>query len=239
MPTALLLHRRSYRESSLLLECLVAGEGRMPLVARGGAKGKHSGILQPFQPLTLQWRGRGELKTLTRVEAAAPPVLLKQRLLYCGLYLNELLMRLLPRGDGCDSLMQAYWKTLLRLVHQDHPDWELRCFELLLLREIGYGVVLDRTSDGEPVLDDSSYAYHVGLGISEKYSAADDLVHGATLLALHHGEWRHDWQRHEAKLLMRRLIDHSLDYRPLKSREMFRLAGGDRFQVVGGYESKI
>jgi DNA repair protein RecO (recombination protein O) len=232
MPTALLLHRRSYRESSLLLECLVAGEGRMPLVARGAAKGRHSGILQPFQPLTLQWRGRGELKTLTSVEAAAPAVVLKQRLLYCGLYLNELLMRLLPRGDGCDSLMQAYWKTLLRLASDDHPDWELRRFELLLLREIGYGVVLDRTSEGEAVVDDGMYAFHVGLGVCEQHGAADDLVHGATLLALHRGEWRHEWQRHEAKLLMRRLIDHSLDYRPLKSREMFRPGGpsvaGDR-----------
>ncbi|HBH36525.1 MAG TPA: DNA repair protein RecO, partial [Gammaproteobacteria bacterium] len=97
MRAAFLLHRRPYRDTSLLLECLIAGEGRMPLIARGAAKGRLKGILQPFQPLMLKWRGRGEVMTLTHAEAAEKPVDLKKKLLYCGFYLNELLMRLLPR----------------------------------------------------------------------------------------------------------------------------------------------
>ncbi len=222
MRAAFLLHRRPYRNTSLLLECLVAGEGRMPLIARGAAKGRLKGTLQPFQPLTLRWRGRGEVMTLTHAEAAEKPVDLKKKLLYCGFYVNELLMRLLPRGDACDNLMQVYWKTLLHLQYGEYPDWELRRFELLLLQETGYGVVLDATCEGEPVSSNKVYFYQIGLGITQDRSAADVLIHGETLLALHRGEWRHARERHEAKLLMRRLIDHSLDYKPLKSRELFR-----------------
>ena len=160
--------------------------------------------------------------TLTHAEAAEKPVDLKKKRLYCGFYLNELLMRLLPRGDACDNLMQAYWKTLLHLQHSEYPDWELRRFELLLLQETGYGAVLDVTSEGEPVSRDQMYAYHVGLGVTQDHSDTDALIQGGALLALHQGEWRHARERHEAKLLMRRLIDHSLDYKPLKSRELFR-----------------
>ncbi len=222
MRAAFLLHRRPYQNTSLLLECLVAGEGRMPLIARGAAKGRLRGILQPFQPLTLQWRGRGEVMTLTHAEAAEKPLDLKKKVLYCGFYLNELLMRLLPRGDACDNLMQIYWKTLLHLKYSEYPDWELRCFELQLLQETGYGVVLDRTCEGEPVSSNESYSYTIGQGVTQCFAEADTLIQGKTLLALHQGEWRHARERHEAKLLMRRLIDHSLDYKPLKSRELFR-----------------
>ncbi|MEN8214533.1 MAG: DNA repair protein RecO [Pseudomonadota bacterium] len=221
MRAAFLLHRRPYRDTSLLLECLVAGEGRLPLIARGAAKGRLKGILQPFQPLQLQWRGRGEVMTLTHAEAAEKPLVLQQQRLFCGLYLNELLMRLLPRGDACDHLLQAYWKTLLQLEHSDTPDWELRCFEVQLLQETGYGVALDVTSDGMPVNSHNKYSYLAGQGISGESSSADVAVHGETLLALHRGEWQHARQRHEAKLLMRRLLDHALDYKPLKSRELF------------------
>ncbi len=222
MRAAFLLHRRPYQNTSLLLECLVAGEGRMPLIARGAAKGRLRGILQPFQPLTLQWRGRGEVMTLTHAEAAEKPLDLKKKVLYCGFYLNELLMRLLPRGDACDNLMQIYWKTLLHLKYSEYPDWELRCFELQLLQETGYGVVLDRTCEGEPVSSNENYSYTIGQGVTQCFAEADTLIQGKTLLALHQGEWRHARERHEAKLLMRRLIDHSLDYKPLKSRELFR-----------------
>jgi len=222
MQPAFLLHRRPYRNTSLLLECLVAGEGRMPLIARGAAKGRLKGILQPFQPLMLKWRGRGEVMTLTHAEAAEKPLELKKKLLYCGFYLNELLMRLLPRGDACDNLMQTYWKTLIHLEHGEHPDWQLRRFELLLLQEIGYGAVLDITCEGVPVSSNKTYSYTIGQGVTQDCSGENTLVHGETLLALHQGEWQHARERHEAKLLMRRLIDHSLDYKPLKSRELFR-----------------
>ena len=70
---AYLLHRRPFRNTSLMVECLVEGEGRFPLVARGGAKGRLQGVLQPFQPLMISWSGKGEVKTLSKAEPASPP----------------------------------------------------------------------------------------------------------------------------------------------------------------------
>src|SRR5512138_566209 len=98
---AYLLHRRPYRETSLLIEAFTAGSGRIALIAkgaRGGRKG-NAAILQPFQPLLISWTQRGEVGTLTAVEPREQALALHGTTLFSGFYLNELLMRLLARND--------------------------------------------------------------------------------------------------------------------------------------------
>jgi len=85
MMPAFVLHRRPYQNTSLLLECFVAGCGRLPLVAKGAARSKLKAELQPFQPLAIDWRGRGEVKTLTGAETTDKPLALHGKRLYCGL----------------------------------------------------------------------------------------------------------------------------------------------------------
>ena len=67
-------------------------------------------LLQPLTPVTVGWSGSGELATLTAVEARAAPVALIGEGLLCGLYLNELVLRMPSRilvisksksGDRC------------------------------------------------------------------------------------------------------------------------------------------
>ena len=60
---AFILHRRPYRDSSLLLEAFSRESGRLGLVAHGAASSRSrlKGVLQPFTPLLLSWSGDGDL----------------------------------------------------------------------------------------------------------------------------------------------------------------------------------
>ena len=98
---AYVLHPRAYRETSLILEVLSRDHGRVAMVARGAKrpKSKWRNLLQPFRPLLISWSARGELGTLTSAEQVAAPPSLAGEALFCGMYVNELLTRLLHRGD--------------------------------------------------------------------------------------------------------------------------------------------
>ena len=72
---AYVVHRRAWRETSLMVDVFTLNHGRMTLIARGAnsAKSPLKAQLQPFQPLMLDWTGRGDLKTLTQVDVRPGP----------------------------------------------------------------------------------------------------------------------------------------------------------------------
>jgi DNA repair protein RecO (recombination protein O) len=220
---AYILHRRAYRNSSLLLECFTPAGGRFPAIARPSATGGHP---EPFQPWWLRIVGRGEVRTISSHEAAEGRPLLQGERLYCGFYLNELLLRLLPRDDPHPLLFQRYAETLAALAEGIAAD-RLRRFEVTLLQELGYGAPMHlEAGDGSAVVAEAHYHYHLEQGPARSADPATDTVAGATLLALA-GErpFTDDTRRREARDLMRRLLDHYLGGRPLKSRELFRQPG--------------
>nr|WP_240905646.1 DNA repair protein RecO [Thiorhodococcus mannitoliphagus] len=220
------MHRRDYSDTSLLLEVFAVGEGRFPAIAKGARRKKStaSALLQPFQPLWLGATGRGEVRTLTRVEGAGAAIALRARALIGGFYLNELLMRLLGRNDPHDALFAFYQVALTALAEGQDLDTVLRQFELRLLDEIGYGMTLDRAaSDGIPVRSDLSYVYDQELGVRLSGLSEPGLVlSGATLLALAAGEPLEAEQRREARSLLRIALAPHLGGKPLQSRELYR-----------------
>ncbi|MCU7916151.1 MAG: DNA repair protein RecO [Candidatus Thiodiazotropha sp. (ex Gloverina cf. vestifex)] len=223
---ACIIHRRDYRNTSLLLELFTPHEGRLPAIAKGAksTRSNRSVVLQPFVPLLVSLSGRGEIKQLIHVELEGRPQTLSREKLYCGFYLNELLMRLLERKDPFPTLYVHYVHTLERLASHESADQCLREFELVLLQELGYGLLLDHTADtGEPVMAEESYHYVVEQG-PYKFSDAklDDLLHGRTLLHLHNRKNLDEQGVAEAKRLMRRILAFYLGDKPLKSRELFQ-----------------
>lgn len=219
------LHRRDFGNTSLLVEVFSAEHGRLPAVAKGAKRGCGSTAaeLQPFRPLLLGWVGRGEVKTLVRVEPAGRAIALTGTPLFCGFYLNELLMRLLGRNDPHGALFAFYHAALLELARNSDVDSALRQFELRLLREIGYGVALDRDAvSGEPVLPERRYSYEPESGPTLAASLSSGFtVSGYTLLQLAASGELQGEQVKEARRLLRRLLDPYLGGRPLKSRELF------------------
>lgn len=223
--TAYVLHRRPYRETSLLVDLFARGAGRLRVVARGGRRSRLAG--QPFVPLVVAWSGRGGLKTLIRAEPAVPGTPAPPgRALYLGLYVNELLMRLLPEWDPHPALYEGYGRLLRGLAGQGEPEPLLRRFELQLLAELGYGFALDRTADGTPLGADDCYRFVPGSGLmpaSGKRHGPDSAgLRGCHLLAMAADDYRDPDTRRCAKQLLRAALAEHLGERPLRSRELFR-----------------
>ena len=99
-----------FRETSLVVELFTRDFGRVAVVARGARRPKSAlrGVLLAFQPLLVSWSGKGELYTLIRAEWHGAYQPLKGLSLICGFYLNELLLKLLPRHDAHERLFDTY-----------------------------------------------------------------------------------------------------------------------------------
>jgi len=222
---AWILHHYPYRDSSLLLEVFSRQYGRLGLIARGArsAKSRWRGQLQGFTPLLLSWSLRGELGTLTGLELLGLPCIGVGRPLLGASYLNELIMRMVPRHDPHPALFDAYAQALQDLAINEEPV--LRLFEKCLLQALGYGLLLDREADtGLPVSADSRYEYRLERGpIRCDNGSADGLVvHGSSLLALSNGILDDPVSRRETRRLMRAALSLYLGSRPLRTREVLR-----------------
>lgn len=224
---AFVLHTYPYRETSLIVEAYVRDHGRLALIARGARRPKSSvrGVLLPFQPLLLSWIGKKELRTLTRAEWRSGYAPLKGQPLICGFYLNELLLKLLARDDPHEELFAAYEGTLEALGAGADPSALLRRFEIALLRELGYAVILDRDVErDEPVARERSYVYVVERGPVSGLSAARNGVElsGQTLIDMQSGSFTSAATQQESKTLMRALINHYLGDQVLHTRQLLR-----------------
>lgn len=185
MHAAYVLHTRPYLETSLLVEALTVEHGRVSLVARGAKRGKskNSRILQPFIPLNISWFGSGELVTLTSVEALGPGYNLQGQDAICGLYINELLVKLLPKWDPCVVTFADYQKALSEL-HNDNQV-TLRRFEKALLTNMGYELQLTRDAlSGEQLCAEKYYMYDPAIGPKQVVATHSGAIKGSSLLAL-------------------------------------------------------
>lgn len=216
---AYVLHSRAYRESSALVDFLTA-QGRLRAVLRG-ARGKAGTLARPFVPLDVEFRGRGELKTVGRLEAAGIPNLLSGDALFSGLYLNELLIRLLPAEDPHPALFEHYAMSVLALAQGRALEPLLRAFEWRLLNELGYGFALDLDLHGQPVVAGGLYRLQTDSGLVPVGQLQPGVFQGAELLAMAEADWSVPGALAAAKRLMRQAMAPHLGGRPLVSRELF------------------
>lgn len=228
---AFILHHRQYSETSLILDVLTPAHGRLGLLAKGARRPSSPwrGILKPFQPLLIDWMGRGELPILTGAETDGEGYAFSGAVLYCGFYLNELLWRLLHRHDPHEELFVVYRRSLDGLRdHAGQAELILRLFEKALLRETGYGLVLDHDVDTQaPIEPEALYLYHPERGPVRaavgRHRPGDGVrMRGSSLLALHRESLDDPHSQREAKALLRVLLMRQLDGRPLHTRELFR-----------------
>lgn len=220
------LHRRDHGNTSLLLELFCRPLGRLPALAKGAKRPSSQGasLLQPFSPLLIAVSGRGEVKTLRKVEPAGNLKTLEGKALYCGFYLNELIMRMLGRSDPHEKLYDHYGAALAGLATERDVARVLRRFELRLLEQTGYAMVLKSDAEhGRPVRPESRYRYDPERGPLEcKPGEPGFSVSGFTLITLAGDGELDPRSAREAKELMRRVLGRHLGDRPLKSRELFR-----------------
>ncbi|MGB9428363.1 MAG: DNA repair protein RecO [Gammaproteobacteria bacterium] len=222
---AYVLHQHDWRETSRVVEILSREHGRLGAVARGArrAKSPWRAVLRPFQPLLLSWTGGGELATLIGAEPAGAAHQFSGRTLMSGYYMNELLLRLLPRHDPQPDLFDRYAETLGRLPCAAAPA--LRVFEKHLLAALGYGLNLERdAASGLPVQANILYRYEPEQGPVGVVAADDFGIHisGGSLMALAAENLQHPEQLRETRQLLQAVLDRLLGGRPLKTREVMR-----------------
>lgn len=222
---AYLLHAYPYSETSLILDVFARDHGRVSILARGARRPRSAlrGVLISFQPLELGWFGGGEVKTLAKAEWQGGVPLLQGRCLLLGYYLNELLLKLLPREDAHPALYAAYAQALAALAHGGSDAPELRRFEKSLLKELGYGLTLDReANDGTPVRPEGEYLYLVERGpVAASSRDGVTAIRGKTLLDIEADDYRDPRTLAEGKQLMRKLFNHYLGGQVLQSRRVF------------------
>ncbi len=236
---AYVLHLHPYSETSLVVDVFSREHGRVPLLARGARRPRSAmrGMLMSFQPLELGWFGGGEVKTLAKVEWIGGMPLLGGRCLLLGYYLNELLLKMLPREDAHGALYDAYSAALQALAAGSADAPELRRFEKTLLKELGYGLTLDvDVESGELVTPDRHYAFLIergpvaarvpigtqGAGAGDTANVGDPpALSGKTLLDMAADDYSDPRTRLESRRLMRQLIAHHLGGKSLQSRRVF------------------
>jgi DNA repair protein RecO (recombination protein O) len=218
------LHSYAWRETSLIIETISRDFGRMALVARGAKRptSQFRGVLMPFSPLALSWSGRSELKTLVRAEWQGGLTPLRGEGLLAAFYLNELLVRLLPRADPHPSLFATYVQSLASLASRESGrDRVLRCFELDLLRDLGVAPSFQICADGEPIDPGGWYHVDVQRGLQRSHDPGDpERMRGTTMMALARRDLSDPSDIEAAQPLLRRLIGFHLEGRPLNARRV-------------------
>ena len=217
---AYVLHSRPYRETSALVD-FITPQGRLRAVLRS-ARGKAGTLARPFVPLEIEFRGRGELKNVGRMESAGLSTWLNGEALFSGLYLNELLIRLLPAEDPHPAVFEHYAATLLALAEGRALEPLLRSFEWRLLDDLGYGFALTSDIHQQPIEAAGMYRLQVDAGLERVYLVQPGLFSGAELLAMAETDWDVPGALSAAKRLMRQALAVHLGGRPLVSRELFR-----------------
>lgn len=236
LESAFVLHRRPYRNTSLIVDLLTRQHGRVTVVARSarGPKSRYRGVLECFSPLLVSWSRRGEMGALSQVESAARSYQLSGHALPCGFYLNELLTRLLHRDDPHPGLFDYYQQGLQALEQGQAIQPSLRRFEKYLLAELGYGLVLQKTAHThEPIIAEGYYQYIPDEGfiavlaeqITDQVVKQANIFSGRSLLALANDQLTDEavvgeTTLRDAKRLMRMVLSRHLGDKPLKTREL-------------------
>lgn len=223
-----ILHTYPFKETSLVVEMFSQQFGRIAAVAKGARRPRSAmrGMLQSFQLLTSTWSGKNELKTLHSLDWSAGLTLIKGDALMCGFYINELLLRLLPREDAHEALFDYYANALLALSQlQEKSSAEsaviLRKFELKLLQELGYAVPLLEDENGLALIADKTYRYEAEYGACDMSATKNGVqLRGQTLLDMAKGHYQDVVTQQQSKLLMRYLLAHYLGDKPLYTRQL-------------------
>ncbi len=223
---AFLLHKKPYRDTSRIYDLFTLDYGVLSVIAksiwrreRGGSQGS---LIQPFAPLLISCVGRSSLKTLTNVELADCHKNLNGERIFCALYLNELLIKLVGRNIPYPALFGYYANSLDALASASSIEQPLRSFELFLLTELGYEIDLKRDSSGSPIYRYSDYLYEPAQGftkIQTSIVSGSKVYSGGDILAMAEGEF--DDVMAKLKMLVRDTLNYHLGDKKLLSRSFF------------------
>ena len=218
-----LLHQRSYGETSIIAEVFTRNLGKMSVIARGAKKPKSKffGYLVPFSRLKITFSGRSELKTLTNIDRDLSLTnTYLSRKSYSLLYINELMIKLLPKDAEHKPLFDLYSKFIQDSVNEDKMDYLLRNFELDLLEMLGYGINFHADINNEEEIKlNKNYIFVAESGFMATDNAKD--FSGEDIIKIRERNFA-DISTKKLKQLTQATIMFCLEGKDLNSRQIFR-----------------
>ena len=218
-----LLHARSFGDTSIIADVFTESSGKVSIMAKGAKnpRSKFFGHLLPFSALRIIVTGKSEMKTLTQIDSNFFSQSVKgPHDLYTYLYVNELMMRLLPKGLPNQELYDLY-QSFVELARADAiSELDLRVFELDLLDVLGYGINFDTDSKENSEFKDSIiYSYMPEKGF---HNAGDVEGFSAKEIAAIKDRTLEGIDKLKLKQLLQVAISSCLDGRELSSRDFFK-----------------
>ena len=223
LQTVYVLHARTYRETSLIADAYSRDRGRLSVIFKGirSKKSRHFGMVQPFVPISLSLLGKSDLKTAVNIEFPAKPFSISGKNILLGMYVNELLYRLLEKYDPLESVFDSYEFLLKTLENLNNPIHSLRAFELNLLKELGYGINFRTDSiSGDVFLPDDHYNFFVNEGFRKTFEPDEMSFRGHEIKAIACGRLE-EIRPKKILSLTRQSLASLLDNKPLISRTIF------------------
>ena len=172
LETVYVLHVRTYRETSLIAEVYSRHRGKLSVIFKGirSRNSRYSVMVQPFVPISMSLFGKSDLKTVANLEFPEKPFAISGKNLILGMYVNELLYRLLGKFDPLESVFDSYEYLLKKFENLSNPISSLREFELNLLKELGYGINFQRDAvSGEVFSPSAHYNFFVNEGFRKTF----------------------------------------------------------------------
>ncbi|WAC75007.1 DNA repair protein RecO [Roseateles sp. SL47] len=233
------LHHYDWSETSLVLDLFTRDHGRLAVVAKG-AKRPYSqlrSVLLPFlrlqvtlsKPSKMNEEGAAEVRTLRGAEWVGGQTLPTGAALFSGYYVNELLLKFLPRQDPQPALFDAYADLMPQLQSGDGAQSALRAFELRLLADCGLLPDLSVLATTQTALEpERLYMLSPESGVIVPTQDAPQLSGQALVhlqAALMHGSMEAlraacDQAGSSLKPLLRALLHYHLGHRPLRTRQV-------------------
>lgn len=217
---AYLLHHKPYRNTSLLASFLTESQGLVKGVIRGAQKKGFSA----FTPFWLQFESKEGLSPITRFERLGPMKLPTQKRLFCGLYINELVVRLGFQYDINPSFFHAYQAAILALYDNVALEAVLREVESALLQAIGYELTFDVDMEtGERIESCAQYQFYPDKGFVKRTCTKPGVLvlSGEEITAIGQENYERIVVRQKAKAIMRAMFDYLLAGKIIKSRQLF------------------
>lgn len=236
--TGFVLHQKPYGESRSLIYFFSQQLG----VVHGVGKKN----LPLFVPIQLFATGKNALKTFSQSQLLDFSQSLTGQGLFAGMYLNEILLKLLPVEEPMPELWQDYQDSIKSIAHifqAKTPDltalkWQLRQLETLLLEQLGYGLDFLTDSLGQPIELTQSYRYQLQQGFVPllPMDKAEIMLTGQQLSQWHAflqdtDLFDKDFKKNTREInvlintishVYRTILDNLLNYQTLQSRELWR-----------------
>ena len=239
--TGYILHQKPYGESRSLIYLFSEEWG----VVHGIGKKN----LPLFVPIQFFGNGKNSLKTFSQSQILQNHITLTGQSLYAGMYLNEILQKLLPVEEPFAEIWQAYQQCVANMAtlfvdpvqspyDMTRLKWYLRRFENVLFEQLGYGFDFAKDALGDLIAPSQRYQYQLQQGFMPvlPLDKPDMSLTGEQLLTWYQclqdeASFNQMMQQNfdlakqlvnSISVMHRHLMDNLLNYQTLQSRELWQ-----------------